>query len=228
MKPPHPHKIRVGILESHRCVGEGLGALLNADPYLDFVGQATCPASAENLLSKTRPDVVICDILLGGISTVDLFSRRAFRDLKFHKVFFSASSVGPCVRRAIDSGAAGFVLKTEPWSLLRHAIWCTGTGEKILSSAVATAYRCDLSSRYEALVEKLTAREKQVLLHIGEALGNRDIAERLGVSPKTVEAHKEHLKSKLAMPSARELRHFASNWRKDCFGPSTELLSYSI
>ena len=99
-------------------------------------------------------------------------------------------------------------------------------GKKSLSAAVATAYRCNLSLRHEALVGKLTAREKQILFHIGEALGNREIAKRLGISPKTVEAHKEHLKSKLAMQSARELRRFASTWRND--SSSTESLSYSI
>ncbi len=76
-----------------------------------------------------------------GTAARHVFSRRALRDLKFHKVFFSASSDGPSVR---------------------------------------------------------------------SALGNREIAKRLGISLKTVEAHKEHLKSKLAMQSARELRHFAS------------------
>ncbi len=207
------------LVDDHPVVTDGLTRLLEQEPGWKVAAVAhTAPDAVE--LVKSKPfQVAVVDISMNGINGFDLI-----RDLKqlrgdmlvlvltMHRELFYAE-------RAIRAGADGFVTKRVASEEIISAIHDILRGNLYISNDLGarmlTKYLKGQPSPGKGLIDTLTDRELEVLSHIGEGRGTRDIAESLGLSVKTVEAHRANIKNKLGLKRGTELVRFAVEWRNN-------------
>ncbi|MCR4392462.1 MAG: response regulator transcription factor [Candidatus Acetothermia bacterium] len=186
--------IRVLIVDDHPIVREGLSRLL-ARRGLDVVGQAADGEEGTRLAAGLAPDVVVWDLAMpaGGVTGLSHLKRTA----PGCRVLVVTALDDPWLAaEAARAGADGFLAKTASPEEFIAAIRACAEGRPAFPS-----------------VPELSPREEEVFALLGQGLANRDIAARLGISPKTVESHLERLKEKLGCASATELRALALRHR---------------
>ncbi len=190
------------LVEDHTVVRQGLRALLGATPDLEVVGEAADGAEAVRLVAELKPDVVVMDLSLPGLHGTEAIKRlRAVSDAKV--VVLSMHSSPAVVQRAREAGCHGYVVKGSDVSELARAIRGALQGQPYFSAEVL-----DAASTPQA-VDRLSGREREVLQLIAEGNTNKAIAQRLGISVHTVNAHRVSLMSKLDLHDAQGLTRFA-------------------
>ncbi len=205
---------RIVIAEDHTILREGLKALLSADAEFDIVGEAGDGLEAIRRVEKLHPDLILVDLSmprLNGISAIKDIKRR-FPPTKI--VALTVHKTEEYILAALEAGADGYVLKDATHQELTLAIKNVLAGRPYLSPGVSkTVINGYLNgtkgSRPESLFEKLTQREKEVLKLIAEGNKNREIADYLCLSLKTVEKHRANLMKKLDIHNAVDLSAFA-------------------
>ena len=208
-------KITVLLAEDHRIVREGFRSLLNHERDIEVVGEAETGRQAIAMVKKLRPAVVVIDIampLLNGLEATRQI-RKDFPDSKV--IILSAHSDDAYVDQVIELGAAGFLLKQNSSHDLAAAIREVQKGNNFFSPAVSKR----LSSRNQKSMDRegnlkkknnrLSSREVEVLQLIAEGKPNKQVAEELGVSFKTVDKHRQHLMSKLNIHDVAGLTRYA-------------------
>ena len=208
-------KITVLLAEDHRIVREGFRSLLNHERDIEVVGEAENGRQAIAMVKKLRPAVVVIDIampLLNGLEATRQI-RKDFPDSKV--IILSAHSDDAYVDQVIELGAAGFLLKQNSSHDLAAAIREVQKGNNFFSPAVSKR----LSSRNQKSMDRegnlkkknnrLSSREVEVLQLIAEGKPNKQVAEELGVSFKTVDKHRQHLMSKLNIHDVAGLTRYA-------------------
>jgi DNA-binding NarL/FixJ family response regulator len=194
---------RVLIVDDHDLAREGLRAILQRTPDLEVVGEARSGEAALELVADVRPDVVLMDVRLGpGMD--GLAATAAVRESgSAAKVLMLTLHDAPeYVRAALSAGAAGYVLKDAPAEDLVAAVRQVLDGRAALPLSLidkALAPRRRSADLDLERLEKLTAREREVLAGIAEGLTNKAIARRLSISPGTVKAHVERVIAKLGV-----------------------------
>jgi len=208
-------KVRVFIVDDHPIVRRGLQLLLGMEPDLKVCGEAdSAPAALQKILAL-KPDVAVVDLGLKGGSGLELIKQLRAQDLKLKLLVFSMRDEGIYAERALRAGADGYITKEEGTEKAIEAIRVLMRGKRYLSASVAEKMMDSLagdSPEAETAVESLSDRELEVLELLGEGLGSREIAEKLHLSIKTVESHREHIKAKLGLSRATELVSYAFNW----------------
>ena len=206
-------KIRILLVDDHAILREGIHSLL--DQYADFevVAEAENGRQAVELVRKFKPDVVLMDIampLLNGILATEQI-RRERRCC--HILILSQHESEDYIRGALAAGASGFLLKDTTANELVNAIRAVNRGESILSPAVTRLVIEDYlrwgDIRPEETSNGLTPRENEVLQLIAEGNANKQIAEILCISIKTVQAHRSNLMNKLDLHDRSELIKYA-------------------
>lgn len=207
-------KIRVLVADDHDIMRSGLRMMLMAEDDIEIVGEASNGREAVRMARELTPDVVVMDVqmpVMGGIEATREIKRDcpdcAVLALTIHEdeqYFFEM----------LNAGAIGYVPKRAAPDDLVRAIRMAKDGHMFLYSSMAAHLASDYLSRVEAGDEEmpadiLTPRELEVLVLIGEGLMNREIAERLTISIKTVETHRENLMNKLNLHSRTELVKYA-------------------
>jgi DNA-binding NarL/FixJ family response regulator len=208
-------KITILLADDHTIVREGFRKMLELESDLAVVGEAQDGRQAVALVKKLRPAVVLMDIampLLNGLEA----TRQVLKDVPTTKVLMlSAHSDDAYVQTAIESGAAGFLLKQTSASDVCRAIREVHRGKTFFSPSIARHFnRLNplLAGRTGALSSKaaqLTSREMEVLQLIAEGKANKETASELGIGIKTVEKHREHLMEKLDIHDTAGLTRYA-------------------
>jgi DNA-binding NarL/FixJ family response regulator len=179
--------IRVLVADDHAVVRAGLAQLLRTFPGVELVGAAENGEEAVSLCAERRPDVVLMDLEMPILDGIEATRRIRDGHPDVAVVVLTSFSDRERILRALDAGAAGYLLKDAEPDELARAIQAAARGEAPLDPRAARAL---LSARRSpSPAEALSARELEVLAMIGEGLPNKLIARRLAISEKTVKAH---------------------------------------
>ena len=207
--------ITVLLAEDHQIVREGLRKLLEIEPDIEVVGEAVSGREAVEMVRKLRPDVVVMDIampLLNGLEATSQI-RQSSPDTRI--LILSAHSDDAYVERAMELGAAGFLIKQSSIHVLKDAIREASKGNVFYSPEVARHLRNrhpeskDRKNGKTGKLSNLTPREAEVLQLVAEGKANKQVAAELGISIKTVEKHRDHLMRKLAIHDTAGLTRYA-------------------
>jgi|SRR5271168_1794829 len=184
-------RIRVFCVDDHPLLREGIAMLINNQPDMVVVAQASTAKEAVEGFGQHRPDVVLMDIRLPDMSGIDAMSAicREFPDARVIMLTTSEGDVE--IQRALAAGARGYMLKSMPPKSVVEAIRQVHAGKKRIPAEIAS----HLAEHYSD--EPITAREIEVLQQIAGGNRNRDIAEKLFISEETVKAHIKHIMEKL-------------------------------
>jgi DNA-binding NarL/FixJ family response regulator len=211
MNTPAGRRISVLLVDDHAVVREGYRRLLERDDSLIVVGEAAAAADAIRLDAELRPDVVVLDIALPGVSGIEILRRMVARRPDVCVLMFSMYNDGIYASRAIDAGACGYLSKASAPDLLVEAVRCVAGGRRYLSPDVETAMHKQ-SSAATQLAETLSTRELEVLRMLTQGYGVEEIGERLGLSAKTAANHQSSIKQKLGANSALQLMLIAQQF----------------
>ena len=206
-------RARVLIIDDHPIVRHGLAELINHEKDLKVCAQADRPFRALKAVDASLPDLVIADLSLGDESGLELVKELKARHPELPILVLSMHDESYFADRVIRAGAMGYIMKEAPPEQVIHAIRQVLVGKVYLSEAMAASMLDQLVGRkggtQRALFQRLSDRELEVLRLVGKGLGTRQIAEKLYISVKTVENHREHIKTKLNLRSAPELLRYA-------------------
>lgn len=208
-------KTRVFLVDDHPIVRRGFQLLLGMEPGLTVCGEADSGPAALQKILALKPDVAIVDLSLKGGSGLELIKQIRAQALKLKVLVFSMRDEGIYAERALRAGADGYITKEEGTEKAIEAIRLLMQGKRYVSEKLAEKMMDKLvgqSTGAEMAVELLSDRELEVLELIGDGLGSREIADKLHLSIKTVESHREHIKTKLGLTRATELVSYAFNW----------------
>ena len=183
--------IRVLSVDDHPLLREGIATLLNNQPDICVVGEASSGREALERFRELHPDITLMDVRLPDMSGIDamIAIRKEFPEARVIMVTTSEGDVE--IQRALAGGARGYMLKSMPPKDLVEAIRQVHAGKKRIPPTIAA----HLAEHYSD--EALTAREIEVLQQIAGGNRNRDIAERLFISEETVKVHIKHIMDKL-------------------------------
>ncbi|MBE2318201.1 response regulator transcription factor [Solirubrobacter sp. CPCC 204708] len=201
--------MRIVVVDDHHLFRAGVRAELA--PHHEVVGEAATPARALAVIAETQPDVVLLDVHLpegGGVSVLEALPREGTPKVLALSVSDAAEDVVPMIR----AGALGYVTKTIDTSELLDAISTVAAGEACFSPRLAAfvlqAFSAPAPEKNE--LESLTPREREVLHHLARGYAYKRIAQRLGISDRTVETHVGNVLRKLQLSSRHEVSHWAA------------------
>ena len=199
-----PGPITVLLVDDHALVRRGFRRLLEDDPAIAVVGEASTAAEAIPLAADTRPRVVVMDCAMPGANGLAATRAILERLPETAVLMLSMHSEETLVRQAMEAGARGYVLKNAVDLDLADAIKRVVSGETVLDPAIERATKLQ-GERTRAL----TPRELEVLQLICDGLSNREIAARLGLSPNTVAVHRANIMNTLGVHKTAELVAYA-------------------
>jgi DNA-binding NarL/FixJ family response regulator len=184
-------RISVFSVDNHPLLRGGLAAVINAQPDMRLTGQASTGCEAIRSLRKNKADVIVMDVALPDMSGIDtmIAIHAEFPDARC--IIFSTFGYENDIRRALAAGAQAYLLKTTPPSELVDVIRQVHAGNKRIPLPIAV----QLAEHYSD--EPLSRREVEVLRHLADGKGNRDIASKLFITEETVKAHMKHIFGKL-------------------------------
>lgn len=197
--------ISVLIADDHHLVRQGIRLLLERAEGIKVVGEAHNGEEAVEMARDLNPDVVVMDVTMPGLSGIDATVQALDRQPGLAVVMLSMHEDEALVRRALKSGAKGYVLKGALAEELLLAVKAAHRGATYLSPQAASGLAGPEARPEAETPANLTRRELEVISLIGEGLTNRAIASRLGVSIKTVERHRTSLMAKLDVHTVVEL-----------------------
>jgi DNA-binding NarL/FixJ family response regulator len=197
-------RITILLVDDHAVVREGYRRLLERDARLQVVGEAATAAEAIRLDAELKPNVVVLDIGLPGVSGIESLRRILARRKEACVLMFSMYQDGIYAVRAFQAGARGYVSKASAPDLLVEAVRTVASGERYVSPDVGTAI-AKHDSHSSQLTDALSTRELEVLSMLTQGYGVEEIGERLGLSPKTAANHQSSIKQKLGVTSALQL-----------------------
>lgn len=204
--------IRVLVADDHALVREGIRHVLDAEPGFEVVAEAANGREAVELALIHRPDVVVLDITMPEESGLSAAARLRTLVPSARVLLLSMHDQAEYVREGIRLGTHGYILKDSAGSELRAALRTVHGGGTFFSPAVVKRLTTAVSAQASAaagLLEALTPRERDVLDGVARGLTNKAIAAELGISHRTVEAHRESLMRKLEIHNVAGLTRFA-------------------
>ena len=207
-------KITVLLVDDHAVIRDGLKALLNSEPDIEVVGEADNGLQAIKLAKKTSPDIVVMDLAMPGMNGLRA-TREILKAVATARVLvLSSYSDDECVAQLLKAGAAGYLVKQTAAGELPSAIREARRGVPCHSASVAKRLRelknLALENGYtENGTAELTAREIEVLKLVTAGYSNREAADKLDISIKTIEKHRQQVMNKLNIHEVAGLTRYA-------------------
>jgi len=186
-----PSQIRVFSVDDHPLLREGIAALVNNQPDMVLIAQASTGSEAIQLFKECLPDVTLLDLRLPDMSGIDtlIAIRTAFPNARV--IILTTFEGDVEIHRALQAGACGYLLKNMPPSELLDVIRLVHAGKKRIPAEIASQLAEHMAD------EALTEREVEVLQQVAGGNKNRDIANKLFISEETVKVHIKHIMEKL-------------------------------
>ena len=206
---------RIFLVEDHPVMREGYVSLLNAEPDLHVVAEASSAEEGFDLAADVEYDVAIVDLSLPGVNGVELIKRLRSLDPDVKVLVVSAHDEALYAERALRAGARGYLMKHESAKQFVTAVRTVLDGELYLSESLQNRFLQDRfghASEPTPAIERLTDRELEVFEHFGRGQSTREVAEAMGLSLKTIESHRANIKHKLGIDRAAEFMQRAVLW----------------
>ena len=208
-------KIKIVLADDHRIFRDGIIALLNEVPEFEVIGDASDAEALLQIIRKKTPDIVIADVTMPGISGIEL-TRIITRDYPCIRILIlSMHENEEFIRSAVQAGAMGYLPKDISKKELVEAIKSLHAGKEYFSSSVSEILLRTLIRDVKSKGDKeekdslLTPREMEVLQYVAKGLSNKEIADQMFISIRTVDCHKNHMIQKLKVKNSAELIAFA-------------------
>lgn len=202
--------IRVAIADDHAVVREGLGRIIEREPDMVLIGEATTGDEAVHIARAGICDVMLLDLSMPGRRGIDLVKQVKAERPQLNVLVLSMHSEDQYAVRAIRAGAAGYLTKAGSSSQLLNAIRRVATGGVFITPRVAERLALETQpSSADAPHKRLSDREYEVFLALVAGSSVTAIGERLGVSVKTVSTHKARILEKMGMKSVAEMVRYA-------------------
>jgi DNA-binding NarL/FixJ family response regulator len=201
------------LADDHPIVRQGLRSLLEAEPDFRVVGEAADGIEAVQQVERLRPNVLVLDLMMPGLSGLEVTRQVSQRFPQTRVIILSMHANEPYVLEAVSNGATGYVLKKSTTEELVQAIREVLAGRRYLSPPFSEEalkpYLQKTPASPEDPYELLTPREREVLHLVAAGHTSAEIAQRLVVSPRTVESHRANLMRKLNMHHQADLIRYA-------------------
>jgi len=206
-------RIRILLADDHSVVRKGLRMQLDTDQF-EIVGEAADGREAVQLAESEKPDVIIMDIAMPGLSGIEATAQIVKRNPKTGVVMFSMHADDCYLSRALAAGARGYLLKDGDDSDLARAAIAAAEGKPFFSPTIASIlvgdYMRQLQRRgLQDSYELLTEREKETLHLLAEGKSNKEVAQILNLSLYTVETHRSNIMEKLDLHTTAEIILYA-------------------
>lgn len=205
---------RIVIAEDHTILREGLRALLSADPQFDVVGEAGDGRAAIRCCDELAPDLVLMDLSMPRMHGFDAIKEIKRQSPEIKIIVLTVHKTDEYILATLQAGADGYVLKDATQSELVMAIRNVLMGKRYLSPGISDKVIEGYLEGKETIKtssawDTLTRREREILKLIAEGYKNKEVADHLCISLKTVEKHRANLMKKLDLHNAAELTAFA-------------------
>ncbi len=219
-KVAQARKIRVFLVDDHPVMRRGVADCIDEQPDLAVCGQAGSAAEAVPAIAGARPDVVVTDLSLPGRDGLELIKDLKARDREVRVLVLSMHDESLYAERVLRAGAYGYVMKSAPPEELLEAIRRVSSGDivvgpQVIKRVLARSMWGETGGQPASSVQGLSDRELEVFRLLGQGLERREIAARLQLSVKTVEAHRVNIRQKLGVSTAAELRQRAMEFLRE-------------
>lgn len=204
--------IKVLIADDHTIFRSGLNLLLSSEPNIEVVGEAADGASAIEIVDSLRPDLVLMDIGMPGLSGIEATRKIKERNPETKILVLTMHRTDEYFFQMLEAGASGYILKAAETSELIDAVRIVARGDVFLYPTMAQRLVQQFLSQSATTPTgspKLTPREKEILKLIADGYTNKEIAERLVVSPSTIHSHRTNLMQKINLNTRHELVRYA-------------------
>lgn len=209
-------KTRVFMVDDHPLMRKGLGELINQQPDMIICGEADDAPEALKAIGQIRPDLVIVDISLKTQNGIELIKNIKALNPSIQILVLSMHDESIYALRVLKAGAKAYVMKQEVVDKVMEAIRRIRLGKVFVSERVAAQMLSQVvdgnDPSRESPVDALSDRELEIVTLIGNGTPTREIAKRLGISIKTVESHRAHIKEKLSLVNATQLVQWCVRW----------------
>lgn len=209
-----PYKLM--LVDDHEIIRDGIQALLGDKKDLKVIAEASNADELFNQLKKEQPDILILDIALPGMSGVEITKIVVAKYPDIRIIIFAGNADDETVFETLDLGAKGYVTKNSMREELLTAIYTVAEGKEYLSDTISNTMLIKYISKnkqkqnlFENKNIKLTQREIEVLKYITEGLKYKEIGEKLFLSARTIETHKNNLLQKLDLKTVTDLVKYA-------------------
>jgi two-component system nitrate/nitrite response regulator NarL len=212
---PKGPKIKIFLVDDHPVVRTGVKAILKKKPYIKVTGEASGGVEAVEKILAYPPDIVLLDVSLPDINGTEVIKRVKEKNKRIKILGYSIHNSGEYISEFIRLGAHGYILKDSPPDDLLIGIEAVYSGKNFFSSQINEELmqkqieKIRQSKQTFLKEKKLTNREYEVLIRLANGMTNKEIAETLSLSIRTVEAHREHLMQKLEAKNIAVLVKYA-------------------
>jgi DNA-binding NarL/FixJ family response regulator len=204
--------IRIFLVDDHALVRAGMRMILSGETDIEVVGEAESGELALPQIRRLKPDVVLCDLHLPGLSGLEVTERIVKGDYAARVIIVSVLEDGPLPKRLIEAGAAGYVGKGGDAAELLCAVRDVARGKRYLANSIAQNLALYGIDRHDSPFDALSPRELEVTMLLLQGLRQEHIAKRLSLSPKTINTHKTRSFEKLNVRDSIALARLAGQY----------------
>ena len=207
-----PQPLRVLLVDDHPLVRAGIRRVLEMRSGLTVAGEASDGAEALRMIGVLQPDIIVLDLAMPEIDGLEVLERLRARAPRLKILVLTVHAHPEYIRRAVQTGTDGYLLKESAVQELLTAIDSVMRGEPYYSPQIRARmaqWADEGTADVRPIADRLTAREREVLKGIARGLSTKDIAARLSISGRTVETHRANLMRKLELKSIARLTQFA-------------------
>ena len=212
-------RLRILLVDDHATVRQGLKLMLEREPDLEVVGEASDGAEALERVSEVRADVIVMDLSMPGTSGLVATRRLKAARPDVAIVTLTRHADKTYLRELLRAGTLGYVLKKSPYNELLRAIRAAGAGQQYVDPSLTHLLAEPFVRKHDRSirVSPVTERESQVLQLVSLGHSNKEVAAQLGLSVKTIELHKANAMQKLGLEGRIELLRYAlrCGWLQD-------------